>query len=127
MNEFQKLLDLVEKLRAPNGCPWDRKQTIESLAKCVKEEADEVLEAIEKKDYENLKEEIGDLILTVSMITQIAKEEQKFDMEEVLNSVCKKMIERHTWVFGEDKAETAEEALEMWKRNKKIIKSSNKF
>ncbi|KKP37448.1 MAG: tetrapyrrole methyltransferase domain-containing/MazG-like protein domain-containing protein, dITP/XTP pyrophosphatase [Candidatus Peregrinibacteria bacterium GW2011_GWF2_33_10] len=121
MKEFQKLLDLVEKLRAPNGCPWDRKQTIESLAKCVKEEANEVLEAIEKKDYENLKEEIGDVILTLSMICQIAKENKLFDMQDCLKDVSKKIISRHTWVFGKDKAETAEEALKLWKKNKREL------
>ncbi len=119
MEQFQKLLDLVAQLRGESGCPWDKKQTISSLAKCIKEESQELLEAIEKKDVENLKEEIGDVILTLCMVSQIAKEEGKFDMNQVLEELCNKVISRHTWVFGDDKAETAEEALELWKKNKK--------
>lgn len=116
--EFNNLVKLAKKLRAPGGCPWDQKQTIESLAKCIKEESDEVLEAIHKKDHPNLKEELGDLLFSMIMMMNIAAEEEHFTIEDVLKDIEEKIISRHSWVFGDDKAATAEEALELWKKNK---------
>ena len=119
MNAFQKLIDLAKHLRSKKGCPWDRKQTIESLVEHFLNEAQEVKEAIEKKDYENVKEEIGDILFNLIMMVNIAEEDKLFTMKEVLEDVAKKIIERHTWVFGDDKVETAEEAIQKWKENKK--------
>jgi len=118
MTTFNKLVELAKKLRAPGGCPWDQKQTIESLAKCIKEESDEVLEAIHKKDYPNLKEELGDLLFSIIMMMNIAGEEEHFSIEDVFKDIEEKIISRHSWVFGDDKAETAGEALALWKKNK---------
>ena len=116
---FNKLIEIVAKLRCPEtGCPWDRKQTVESLMKCVKEEADEVLEAVEKNDNANLKEELGDLMFVLFMVTQVASEEGRFTMKDVLSDAAEKLIRRHTWVFGDDTATTPEEALELWQKNK---------
>ncbi len=117
-NKFKNLLDISAKLRAEGGCPWDRKQTIESMKPMVLEEAQEVAEAIEKGDLKNLEEEIGDLMFCLILLSQIAKEDGHFDMGTVLEKSAEKIISRHTWVFGEDKASTAEEALELWKKNK---------
>lgn len=116
---FIQLKKLAEKLRGKNGCPWDKKQTIKSMLENIIGEAEEVKEAIEKEDYENLKEELGDLLFNIVMIAQIAEEKKLFTISEVLRDIEKKILDRHTWVFGKDKAKTADEALALWKRNKK--------
>jgi len=116
---FQKLIEIAEKLRSDTGCPWDREQTIESMLKCVEEESQEVSEAIRKGDYTNLKEELGDLLFQIVMISQIASEKKLFTMKEVMEDIAEKLIDRHSWVFGEDKVSTAEEAIAQWKKNKK--------
>ena len=126
MKRFQRLLDLAKKLRSLTGCPWDRKQTIRSLAESLEEEADEALEAIKKNDLVNLEEELGDLIFNIVMITQIASEGNKFKMDGVLKKIERKIISRHSWVFGPDrkKVKTAADALRLWKENKLKIKAS---
>ena len=116
--KFKHLLELCAQLRGEGGCPWDRKQTIKSMKKHLLEEAEEVAQAIDLEDDENLAEEIGDLIFTLILITQIASEDGRFDMGEVLEKNAEKIISRHTWVFGDDKAETPEEAVELWLKNK---------
>lgn len=121
---FQELLRLAAILRSPEGCPWDRKQTIQSMLEHLDEEAGEVKQAIQKGDDQNLSEELGDLLFQIIMITQIAQEEGKFTMDEVISKIDHKIRSRHTWVFGDDKAETAEEALELWKRNKQQEKNN---
>ena len=115
---FEKLVELVEHLRSESGCPWDRKQTIESLEEDVLSEADELREAIKKGDYENIKEEIGDLIWGLILMTQVAKEDGKFDLEDVFKDVNDKMVRRHTYVFGDVKAETAEDAAKAFNEAK---------
>lgn len=119
LNSFQKLVDLAKHLRSEKGCPWDRKQTIESLIKHFFSEAQEMKEALEKKDNENLKEELGDILFNLVMMMNIAEEKKLFTMKEVFEGIAKKIVERHTWVFGNDKVETAEEAMKKWKENKK--------
>jgi len=123
---FEDLIEIAKKLRSDTGCPWDRKQTIQSMLKHLEEEVSEVREAIENVDHVNLAEELGDVLFQLVMIAQIAKEEGHFDINDVISGIEKKLISRHTWVFGEDKAETPEEALEIWKRNKEIEKSKKK-
>lgn len=108
--EFKKLLALMEQLRGSDGCPWDRAQTIPSLKNDLLSEAMEVVKAVENGDYENLKEELGDLIWVTIMITQIAKEQGQFDVDDVLTNVMGKMIRRHPHVFDGVKAITAGEA-----------------
>jgi tetrapyrrole methylase family protein / MazG family protein len=126
MKQFQKLLDLAKKLRSPTGCPWDRKQTILSLAKSLEEESDEALVAIHKKDFKNLEEELGDLLFNIVMICQIANETKKFRMSGVLRKIEQKIIARHSWVFGPDreKVKNAEDALQLWRKNKKKISAA---
>lgn len=126
MKQFQKLLTLARKLRSPTGCPWDRKQTIRSLAESLEEESDEVLAAIKKGDDANLEEELGDLLFNIVMIATIASEEKKFKMSGVLRKIERKIIVRHSWVFGKDakKVKTAEDALRLWRENKKKIKAA---
>ncbi|MBT4385158.1 nucleotide pyrophosphohydrolase [Candidatus Peregrinibacteria bacterium] len=124
--KFKDLVEICLKLRAKGGCPWDQEQTIESLKACVLEEAQEVAEAIESGKAEDIQEEIGDLLFTLVMMTNIAAEDKKFDMKDVLEGAAEKLVRRHTWVFGTDKAETAEEALELWMKNKEKEKKANK-
>lgn len=116
--KFKNLLEMIAKLRAPDGCPWDREQTIESMKKHMLEEAGELAEAIEKNDTENIEEELGDVFLNVLMMAQIAQEEGKFDAGTMMEKIAEKLISRHTWVFGTDEASTPEEAVQLWLKNK---------
>jgi len=115
---FKDIEWLAKKLRSKTGCPWDRKQTISSMMENLSEEAEEVTQAIKNKDHINLKEELGDLLFQIVMIAQIAKENRQFDIKGVLKGIDKKIRSRHTWVFGKEKAKTAEEAISMWLKNK---------
>lgn len=111
---YQELLGIVAELRSDHGCPWDREQTHESMIKCLREESEEVIEAIEKRDDENLCEELGDVMLQVLMHSQIAAEENRFTIEDVVDMLAKKLVRRHPHVFGDQKALTAEEGLASW-------------
>lgn len=116
---YEELLEIVAKLRADDGCPWDRIQTHESLRKCMIEEAYEAAEAIDNKDDENLQEELGDVLLQVVMHAQIAKEQGRFDMTDVIQGVSEKMIRRHPHIFGSTVVGDAGEVLENWEAIKR--------
>lgn len=111
---YDELLQIVAELRSDHGCPWDREQTHESLIKCLREESQEVVEAIEHRDDENLCEELGDVLLQVLMHSQIAAEESRFTIEDVIDMLAHKLVRRHPHVFGDQKALTAEEGLASW-------------
>ena len=111
---LEDFVDIVAMLRSENGCPWDKEQTHESLEKCLRDECEEVIEAIENKDDDNLCEELGDVLLQVVMHSQIAKEEGRFTLEDVIDGVAEKMVRRHPHVFAGMKLETEEERLTMW-------------
>lgn len=111
---FTRLVEIISRLRAPGGCPWDREQTHESLKPMMLEEAYEVVEAIDEGDDEELKGELGDLLLQVVFHSQIATEENRFGVDDVVERVTSKMISRHPHVFGEEKAETSTEVLRNW-------------
>ncbi len=117
--DFDDLIGIISQLRAPGGCPWDMEQTHESLKKCLIEESGEVIDAIDKNDDKNLCEELGDLLLQVVMHAQIASEEGRFTMEDVVQGVSEKMIRRHPHVFGDKKVSSPEESLKLWKEIKK--------
>jgi len=117
--EFSDLVDIMKILRSENGCPWDREQTHESLKKYLIEETYEVLEVIDLKDKDRLCEELGDLLLQIIFHAQIAAEDGKFDINDVITGICRKMIQRHTHVFGDAKAENADEVLVNWEAIKK--------
>lgn len=119
MKVFDEFVETIALLRGENGCPWDRKQTHESLKECLVEETGEVLEAIDHKDDENLCEELGDVLLQVVMHAQIAAEEGRFTIEDVINGVNDKMIRRHPHVFGDVKIGSVEEGLNLWEEIKK--------
>ncbi|MBR4681686.1 MAG: MazG family protein [Elusimicrobiaceae bacterium] len=118
-NTFEDLVETFAVLRGPNGCPWDKKQTHETLIKNLREESEELIVAIEKKDPENMKEELGDVLLQVLLHAQIAKEEGLFTIEDVIQGLYDKLHRRHPHVFGDIKAASAEEALAVWKEMKK--------
>ena len=119
---FQDLVDIMEKLRGEDGCPWDREQTHESLKRYMVEETYEALEAIETGEDSKIKEELGDVLLQVVFHSQIAREEKRFDSGDVIDGICRKLIERHTHVFGEDIAEDSEAVLKNWDRIKNKTK-----
>lgn len=112
--EFEKLVELIARLRAPGGCPWDREQTHESLKPMMLEEAYEVVEAIDEGDDQELVGELGDLLLQVVFHSQIATEENRFNVAEVIDRISSKMIRRHPHVFGDDKAENTDDVLRSW-------------
>jgi tetrapyrrole methylase family protein/MazG family protein len=112
--KFSQFVELIARLRAPGGCPWDREQTHESLKPMLIEEAYEVLEAIDEGDDEELKGELGDLLLQVVFHAQISLEEERFHLGDVIERVSSKMISRHPHVFGDDKSETSYEVLRNW-------------
>jgi len=116
---FEDLVKIMEKLRSPNGCPWDREQTHKSLIPYLVEETYELVDAVEREDWENLKEELGDLLLQVVFHSQIAKENGKFDINDVVDSICKKLIFRHPHVFGcRSDIKSSEDVLREWDRFK---------
>ena len=119
-NNFADLVETFAVLRGPNGCPWDKKQTHESLIKCLQNESQELIDAIQNKDDDNMKEELGDVLLQVLMHSQIAAEEGKFTIEDVIQGLYDKLHRRHPHVFGAHApAATPEEALALWKEMKK--------
>lgn len=108
------LISIVELLRAPGGCPWDREQTHSSIKKNFIEETYEVIDAINREDRDALKEELGDVLLQVALHTQMESENGYFNFDDVADGICKKLILRHPHVFGGVTAENTEEALNQW-------------
>lgn len=123
---YEDFIEIIARLRAPDGCPWDREQTHESLKKCLLEESGEVIEAIDNKDDENLCEELGDVLLQVVMHAQIAAEEGRFTMDDVLQGISEKMVRRHPHVFGDAKVSSVEEGLDLWNSIKEQEKANKK-
>ena len=114
MYTFDDLVRVIAELRSDHGCPWDRAQTYESLKQCLADEAQEVFDAVDHKDMENLCEELGDVLLQVVLNSQIAAEEGAFSIDDEVDGECRKMIRRHPHVFGGAKVESAEEGLALW-------------
>ncbi len=123
---LEGVYNLVKRLRAPDGCPWDRKQTNDSLKNDLIEETYEIVDAIERKDNEGLKEELGDLLFLVLMHIRIKEEEGIFTLEDVTQGIIDKMIYRHPHVFGDANFKTERELLENWEKSKQG-KSIEKF
>lgn len=123
MHTFEDLVHIIEELRSDHGCPWDREQTHESLKKCLADESQEVFDAIDHQDMENLCEELGDVLLQVMLNSQIAKEEGTFTIDDVIDGICRKMIRRHPHVFGDVTVNSPEESLALWNAIKKQEKA----
>jgi tetrapyrrole methylase family protein/MazG family protein len=115
---WDRLLRIMEVLRSPEGCPWDSEQTHLSIRKNLEEECGELLEALDADDTAGMREELGDVLLQVVFHSQIAKEAGRFTIDDVLNTLCDKLINRHPHVFGDVKAQSTEEALAFWKAAK---------
>src|SRR5215475_12484890 len=124
-DNFGKLCGIVTKLRAPDGCPWDREQTNQSLLPALIEEAYETAEAARAHDDAHFREELGDLLLLVVMHTQIARENGRFGIEEVLGHVSDKLIRRHPHVFGTSEARDAGAVLKQWEAIKREEKKAD--
>lgn len=120
---YEDFLQIIRDLRSENGCPWDKVQTHDSLRPCMMEEAAELLASIRIYDQtgnaENMREELGDVLLQVVMHAQIATEEKLFDMTDVVDEVSRKMIRRHPHIFGTVKADTPDQVLANWEEIKK--------
>jgi tetrapyrrole methylase family protein/MazG family protein len=116
---FEDFMGIMRRLIAPDGCPWDRVQTHESLKRYLIEECYEVVDAIDNKDKENLCEELGDVMLQVVFHSILAEQENYFDIGDVINGVSQKMINRHRHIFGDVVANTPEDVLKSWEEIKK--------
>jgi len=111
---FERAVSIMAKLRGPGGCPWDREQTLDSIKPYTLEEAYEVLEAIDNRDWDELRGELGDLLLQVLFYSQITQENSRFSIDDVLDRLSNKLIQRHPHVFGDVTAETSAEVLRNW-------------
>jgi len=125
-NGFTRLVEIMRRLRAPGGCPWDAEQSHESLKRYLLEECYEVIEAIDKNDPEHLKEELGDLMLQPVFHAAIAEEKGEFTIDGVLEAICAKLVLRHPHVFGDQVIRTADEQVENWERIKREEKGEER-
>lgn len=123
MKSFEELISIVKRLRGENGCAWDKVQTFDSLIPCFLEEAYEVVDGISKRDYQNIKEELGDVLLHIVFFSELANDENKFDIEEVIKNINQKLIRRHPHVFGESDIKDVDGILKQWDKIKKEEKS----
>jgi len=115
---FEELVAIMARLRAPDGCPWDQEQTLEDLARYIREEADEVVEAIAAGRADAVREELGDLLFNLIHAARIAEEAGDFDISDVIEGARDKIVRRHPHVFGDAEARTKDEVLEHWNRIK---------
>ncbi len=111
---FDEFVEVIARLRAPDGCPWDREQTHESIRKSMIEEAYELVEAIDSKKPEKIADESGDVLLQVVLHAQIAKDNGEYDIDDVTDAVCRKMIHRHPHVFGEVDVKNSDDVIKNW-------------
>ncbi len=123
LQEFQTLVEIVARLRGPDGCPWDKEQTQKTLTQYALEEAYELVEAIESQNPTEIKEELGDFLFQVILQAQVAQDEKQFSLLDVIKSLNEKMIFRHPHVFGNDGAKTT---TEVWKNWEKLKAEENK-
>lgn len=124
--KFERAVNIMARLRAPGGCPWDREQTFDSIKPYTLEETYEVFEAIENRDWQELPGELGDLLLQVLFYSEMAKEAGHFSIDDVLEKLSNKLIGRHPHVFGEVKADTPNEVVRNWEAIKKQEKAKAK-
>jgi MazG family protein len=113
-NKFQRLVEIMARLRGPDGCPWDREQTFDTIKPYTLEETYEVLDAIDRRDWGELAEELGDFLLQAVFYAQMAGEQNLFRIEDALDAINEKLVRRHPHVFGEGTAETANDVKRIW-------------
>ncbi|MCI8422730.1 MAG: nucleoside triphosphate pyrophosphohydrolase [Lawsonibacter sp.] len=121
--DMEDLLQIMELLRSPDGCPWDRVQTHQSIRRNMLEEAYEAAEAIDQNDPVHLKEELGDVLLQVVFHASLSQAEGQFTFADVVDGICQKLVFRHAHVFGPDRAQDPESALSAWEARKQVEKS----
>ena len=119
---FDDLLEIMRVLRGENGCPWDKAQDHQSIKYALLEEACEAMESLDKKGLNAFSDELGDVLLQVVFHSQIVAENGTFSIDDVLFNVCNKLITRHTHIFGDDKSDSSDNALDIWEKNKKAEK-----
>lgn len=119
MMKFEDLVDIVAKLRSPDGCPWDREQTRDSLKPFLVEEFYELIDAIEENDNDGIKEEMGDLLFQIVLQSRLFSEEGEFDINDVIDGIAEKMVSRHPHVFSDKVIETSAEVEKWWKEHKR--------
>src|SRR5580704_3304074 len=122
---FERAVAIMARLRAPGGCPWDREQTFDTIKRYTLEETYEVLEAIENRDWQELPGELGDLLLQVLFYAEMANEEGKFSIDNVLDALTHKLISRHPHVFGDVKADDSAQVVKNWEALKLEEKRKN--
>jgi MazG family protein len=118
MSPIDALRQTMEKLRAPDGCPWDREQTHQTLARCLIDECSELLETIDKNDSAHMREELGDVLIQVVFHAQLASERGEFNFDDVAHDINEKLIRRHPHVFGTGQAEDSAKVIEVWEQVK---------
>lgn len=111
---LDRLLRIMARLRSPTGCPWDREQTHRSMIRCLRDEAKEVIHAIETNDAHALREELGDLLLQVVFHAQLAREKGRFGFNDVVTTLTRKLVRRHPHVFGNSRARDTKAVLQQW-------------
>ena len=126
LESFETLLKIMDRLREPDGCPWDREQDYETLRSYLIEECYEVADALDRGDPEDLREELGDLLFQIVFLSRLAKEDGSFVAADVVRGIAEKMIRRHPHVFGDAKAETSAEVLRNWEEIKRQEKGLDK-
>jgi len=124
MSAVDDLRRTVARLRAPDGCPWDREQTHQSLAVCLVEECAELLDTIDRLDMPHMREELGDVLIQVVFHAQLAEEKGQFDLEAVAAEINEKLIRRHPHVFGAGKADTSDQVISLWEKIKATEKKN---
>ena len=120
---MDRLNEIMERLLAEDGCPWDRAQTHESLRPYILEEAQELAEAIDSGDKNALRDELGDVLLQVVFHAKLAQGAGDFDFSDVVQGLCNKLVRRHSHIFGENKAESVEDVIRLWQETKKKEKT----
>lgn len=126
MKEFDRLIEIADALHGPNGCPWDKKQTFQSLRPHVLEEVHELLDSIDEEDFTGMVEELGDILFQILFFAKLGEKSKKFTLEEIITIVSEKLVRRHPHVFGDLKVETSEEVIHHWERVKKEEKKERK-
>jgi XTP/dITP diphosphohydrolase len=121
-NDLQRLVTIMDELR--EKCPWDKKQTIQTLRQLTIEETYELADAITTKDWQDIKEELGDLLLHIIFYSKIGEEQQQFSLQDVINGICEKLVERHPHIYGDVKVNDAEDVKKNWEQIK--LRTANK-
>ena len=126
MKEFDRLIEIADALHGPNGCPWDKKQTFQSLRSHVLEEVHELLDSIDEEDFKGMVEELGDILFQILFFAKLGEKSKTFTLEDIITIVSEKLVRRHPHVFGDLKVETSEEVIHHWERVKKEEKKERK-